>query len=57
MLDAAPVVGPPDAPPRVLVTAHPSAVLRLRGREGWDEAFAALVADLRVAAEAAAEAR
>jgi DNA polymerase len=54
VLDAVPVVGPPDAPPRVLVTAHPSAVLRLRGREGWDEAFAALVADLRVAAEAVA---
>ena len=36
-----------------VVTAHPSAVLRLRGRGGYDEAFAALVADLRTAAEAA----
>lgn len=35
---------------RVVVTTHPSAVLRLRGRPGWDEAFAALVADLRAAA-------
>lgn len=35
-----------------LVTTHPSAVLRLRGRGGYDEAFAALVADLRVAASA-----
>jgi len=34
----------------VLVTAHPSAVLRLRGRDGWQEAYDALVADLRVAA-------
>lgn len=38
---------------RVLVTSHPSAVLRLRGRDGWDEAFGALVADLRTAAAAA----
>ena len=36
----------------VVVTTHPSAVLRLRGRGGFDEAFAALVADLRTAAEA-----
>jgi uracil-DNA glycosylase len=40
-------------PPMVLVTAHPSAVLRLRGRSGWDEAFGRLVDDLRVAAELA----
>ncbi|HEY0642714.1 MAG TPA: UdgX family uracil-DNA binding protein [Nocardioides sp.] len=38
----------PDPP--VLVTTHPSAVLRLRGRDGYDEAYAALVADLRLAA-------
>lgn len=38
---------PPEAD-----TSHPSAALRLRGREGLDEAFAALVADLRVAAGA-----
>ncbi|WP_251152629.1 UdgX family uracil-DNA binding protein [Cellulosimicrobium sp. Marseille-Q4280] len=39
--------------PLVVVTTHPSALLRLRDRSGWDEAFAALAADLRVAAEAA----
>lgn len=33
-----------------VLTMHPSAVLRLRGKEGYDEAFAALVDDLRVAA-------
>ncbi|RLV55676.1 uracil-DNA glycosylase [Aeromicrobium phragmitis] len=36
--------------PAVLVTAHPSSVIRLRGRDGYDEAFQALVADLRAAA-------
>jgi uracil-DNA glycosylase family protein len=36
---------------RALITTHPSALLRLRGRGGWDEAFEALVADLRVAAD------
>ena len=36
--------------PRVVVTTHPSAVLRLRGKDGYDEAFAALVDDLRLAA-------
>ena len=34
----------------VVVTTHPSAVLRLRGKEGYDEAFAGLVGDLRLAA-------
>jgi uracil-DNA glycosylase family protein len=34
----------------VVVTTHPSAVLRLRGRDGYDEAFGALVDDLRLAA-------
>jgi uracil-DNA glycosylase family protein len=34
----------------VVVTTHPSAVLRLRGRDGYDEAFGSLVADLRLAA-------
>jgi uracil-DNA glycosylase len=54
VLDEPPVVGAAGDGhvPRVLVTAHPSAVLRLRGRDGWDEAFGRLVADLRVAAEA-----
>lgn len=37
---------------RVVITAHPSSVLRLRGKDGWQEAFDALVDDLRVAAEA-----
>ena len=38
---------------RIVITSHPSAVLRLRGKDGYDDAFAALVADLRVAVEAA----
>ena len=37
-------------PEPVLVTVHPSAVVRLYGRDGWDEAFQALVADLKTAA-------
>ena len=37
-------------PEPVLVTVHPSAVGRLYGRDGWDEAFQALVADLKTAA-------
>lgn len=37
---------------RVLVTTHPSAVLRLRGKPEWDEAFDRFVADLVVAREA-----
>ena len=37
----------------VVVTTHPSALLRLRDRSGWDDAFAALVADLATAARAA----
>ena len=40
--------------PRVVVTAHPSSVLRLRGTEGWREALDALVEDLRSAARVAA---
>lgn len=35
-----------------VVTTHPSAVLRLRSRGGYDEALALLVADLRTAAGA-----
>jgi DNA polymerase len=34
---------------RVLITTHPSAVLRLRGKPEWDEAFDAFVADLQSA--------
>ncbi len=37
----------------VLVTVHPSSLLRLRDRSGWDDAFDGFVADLRVAADAA----
>ncbi|MCW2834819.1 MAG: phage polymerase-related protein [Nocardioides sp.] len=33
-----------------IITSHPSAVLRLRGRGGYDEAFGELVNDLRLAA-------
>jgi DNA polymerase len=40
----------------VLVTTHPSALLRLRGEPGWDAAYDAFVADLEAAAEAAANA-
>lgn len=36
----------------VLVTVHPSSLLRLRDRSGWDDAFDGFVADLRVAAAA-----
>ncbi|WP_307865136.1 UdgX family uracil-DNA binding protein [Myceligenerans salitolerans] len=36
----------------VVVTTHPSALLRLRDRSGWDEAFDSLVSDLRTAAQA-----
>ncbi|MFC7406371.1 UdgX family uracil-DNA binding protein [Georgenia alba] len=38
-----------DAGYRVVVTTHPSAVLRLRGKPEWDAAFAALVEDLGLA--------
>jgi DNA polymerase len=40
----------PDGEVRVVVTTHPSAVVRLSGTPGFDEAFDALVADLRLAA-------
>ncbi|GAA1629753.1 UdgX family uracil-DNA binding protein [Georgenia ruanii] len=40
----------PDGEVRVVVTTHPSAVVRLSGKPGFDEAFDALVADLRLAA-------
>jgi DNA polymerase len=39
-----------DTDPPVVVTTHPSAVLRPRGKDGFDAAFADLVADLRLAA-------
>jgi uracil-DNA glycosylase family protein len=51
------VLEPPEGAdgdrPAVVVTTHPSALLRLRGRDGYDEAFEALVADLRAAASVA----
>ncbi len=42
----------PGSSALVLVTVHPSSVVRLSGRDGRDEAFDALVADLRTALEA-----
>ena len=48
------LIEPDDrAGPQVVVTTHPSALLRLRDRSEWDEAFDGLVKDLRVAAAAA----
>ena len=44
---------PSDLAPAVLLTAHPSSVLRQRERESRRAAIAALVDDLRIAAEAA----
>lgn len=35
-----------------VITTHPSAVLRLRGRDGYDDAFDALVSDLALARDA-----
>lgn len=43
----------PGTPASVLLTTHPSALLRVRGRPEWDDALAAFVTDLRVAADAA----
>ncbi|MGO2179602.1 MAG: hypothetical protein ACTH5I_13545, partial [Cellulosimicrobium funkei] len=43
---------PTDAP-RVVLTTHPSALLRVRDRAQREAAFAALVDDLRLAADAA----
>lgn len=43
----------PDSTAKALLTAHPSAVLRMQRDPGYDEAYAALVADLRTAAAAA----
>ncbi|HEV7624324.1 MAG TPA: UdgX family uracil-DNA binding protein, partial [Amnibacterium sp.] len=43
----------PDSDAKALLTAHPSAVLRMRGDPGYDAAYAALVTDLRTAAAAA----
>lgn len=39
----------PDSPAKALLTAHPSAVLRMQRDPGYDEAYAALVTDLRTA--------
>jgi DNA polymerase len=43
-----------DLAPLVLVTIHPSAVLRARGRPARDAAMAGLIDDLRIAARAGA---
>jgi DNA polymerase len=37
----------------VVITTHPSALLRLRGEPGWEEAFDGFVGDLETAARAA----
>jgi DNA polymerase len=47
-LDSSPGLGGGSA--RVLLTTHPSAVLRLRGKDTYQEAFDRLVDDLRAAA-------
>jgi DNA polymerase len=39
--------------PDVVVTTHPSALLRLRGEPGWEEALDGFVGDLEVAWRAA----
>lgn len=44
-----PIDGPKGT--TVVITAHPSSILRVRAKPQWREAFAALVADLVVAAE------
>ena len=43
----------PDSDAKALLTAHPSAVLRMKNDPGYDEAYAALVRDLTTAAAAA----
>jgi DNA polymerase len=43
----------PDSDAKALLTAHPSAVLRMQRDPGYDGAYAALVTDLRTAAAAA----
>jgi DNA polymerase len=45
---------PAEAAYEVVITTHPSALLRLRGEPGWEEAFDGFVADLETAARAAA---
>jgi DNA polymerase len=42
-----------DSEAKALLTAHPSAVLRMQRDPGYDEAYAALVTDLKTAAAAA----
>jgi uracil-DNA glycosylase family protein len=42
----------PDSRSKALLTAHPSGVLRMQRDPGYDEAYGALVADLRTAAAA-----
>jgi uracil-DNA glycosylase family protein len=43
----------PDSDAKALLTAHPSAVLRMKDEPGYDAAYAALVSDLKTAAAAA----
>jgi hypothetical protein len=41
--------------PEVQVTVHPSSLLRMRSRSGYQEAYAQFVEDLRMAGEALRE--
>jgi uracil-DNA glycosylase family protein len=43
----------PDSSAKALLTAHPSAVLRMQRDPGYDEAYASLVRDLKTAAAVA----
>jgi DNA polymerase len=43
----------PERPPRVVLTTHPSALLRVRDRAERETAFAVFVDDLRLASDAA----
>jgi DNA polymerase len=51
VLEERPPAVPADS--RILITTHPSALLRLRGKPEWEEAFDAFVADLEVARDEA----
>lgn len=44
---------PAEGVPLAVITTHPSALLRLRDKADWPEAFDGFVADLRLAASAA----
>lgn len=46
------LIEPESGGPQVVITTHPSALLRLRDRSEWGEVFDGFVGDLRVAAAA-----